>query len=181
MQAEMQQIRPDMTMREIIIKYPSAQRALFQKFHIGGCSSCGYDMSDTLQQVMVNHRREAKVDQAIEEIYESARVDEAMQIEPKVLKAAIDAGEKWRIIDVRDPFEAEVGTIQGAEMLSRELATEMMKQWPKDTNIVFFCHSGMRSLEATSYFKGHGLKNAKNLKGGIDRWSVEIDPSIPRY
>lgn len=181
MQAEMQQIRPDMTMEQILTLYPSARRALFQKYHIGGCSSCGYSLSDTLEQVMIKHNRLQHLEQAIEDIYESARVDEAMQIEPQELKQSLDAGEAWRIIDVRDPFEAEIAAIPGSELLTRELAIEMIQKWPKDTKVVFYCHSGMRSLEATSYFKGHGLVNAKNLKGGIDRWSVEIDPSIPRY
>ncbi|EHQ06996.1 MAG: rhodanese-like domain-containing protein [Leptonema illini] len=181
MQAEMQQIQPDMTMEQILNLYPSARRALFQKYHIGGCSSCGYSMSDTLEQVLIKHNRAQHVEQAVEDIYESARVDEAMQIEPQALKQALDAGETWRIIDVRDPFETEIATIPGSELLSRELAMDMLQKWPKDTKIVFFCHAGIRSLEATSYFKGHGLVNAKNLKGGIDRWSEEIDPSIPRY
>ena len=181
MQAEMQQIQPDMTMEQILNLYPSARRALFQKYHIGGCSSCGYSMSDTLEQVLIKHNRAHAVEQAVEDIYESARVDEAMQIEPQALKQALDAGETWRIIDVRDPFETEIATIPGSELLSRELAMDMLQKWPKDTKIVFFCHAGIRSLEVTSYFKGHGFVNAKNLKGGIDRWSEEIDPSIPRY
>ncbi|MBW7857125.1 MAG: rhodanese-like domain-containing protein [Leptonema sp. (in: Bacteria)] len=177
----MKEILPTMIMHEIISHYPSAQRALFQQYHIGGCSSCGFALTDTLEQVMENHDRGHQVNQAIAEIYESARVDQEMQIEPDELKASLDSGEKWRIVDVRDPFEAEIAQMPGAELLDKLLAKDMLLNWPKDTKVVFICHSGMRSLEATSYFKGHGLINAKNLKGGIDRWAEEIDTTIPRY
>ena len=58
MNATMTEIKPEMTMGEILTHYPSAKRALFQKYHIGGCSSCGFAMEDTLTEVFVNHRRE---------------------------------------------------------------------------------------------------------------------------
>ena len=119
--------------------------------------------------------------EAIDHIYESARVDEEMQIDPQELKSKLDAGENWKIIDVREPFEAQMAEIPGSEMLTREMAYEILNKWEKDTNIAFYCHVGQRSLEAASYFKGHGLPNVKSLRGGIDRWSEEIDDSIPRY
>ena len=175
------QISQNMQMQEIMEVYPGAKRALFQKYHIGGCSSCGFSPTDTLQQVFINHNRPTEVDSAIAWIYESARVDEEMQIEPSVLKAELDAGLPWKVIDVRDEMEAEIVALPGSELITRELAYEILQKWPKDTKIAFYCHSGVRSLEAASYFKGHGLPNVKSLKGGIDRWAVEIDPSLPRY
>lgn len=175
------QISQNMQMQQIMEVYPGAKRALFQKYHIGGCSSCGFQPSDTLEQVFINHNRPGEVEAAISWIYESARVDEEMQIEPSVLKSELDAGQGWKLIDVRDEMEAEIVSLPGSELITRELAYEILQKWPKDTKIAFYCHSGVRSLEAASYFKGHGLPNVKSLKGGIDRWAVEIDPSLPRY
>ena len=51
----------------------------------------------------------------------------------------------------------------------------------KNTEVIFYCHHGIRSLEAASYFKGHGLPNVKSLKGGIESYTMEVDSSIPRY
>lgn len=160
-------ISPDTRMEEILAHYPSAKRALFQKFHIGGCSSCGYQMSETLEEVLINHNRANMVSEAIEQIYESARVDEMMQISAEQLRAELA---DWKLIDVRDEFEAETQPMPGSEFLSQELAYEMMQKWPRDTKIVFFCSHGHRSLEAASYFKGHGLPNVKSLKGGMESW-----------
>ncbi|MBP9165555.1 MAG: hypothetical protein KBF99_20390, partial [Leptospiraceae bacterium] len=78
-------------------------------------------------------------------------------------------------------WEIEIAAIPGSEMISQKLAYEILNKWDKNTTTVFICHHGMRSLEATSYFKGHGLPNCKSLTGGVDLWSVEIDPSMKRY
>ncbi|MCE9596815.1 MAG: rhodanese-like domain-containing protein [Spirochaetia bacterium] len=175
------QITDSMQMQDIMEAYPGAKRALFQKYHIGGCQSCGFSPTDTLSEVFIKHNRPTEVEGAITYIYESARVDEEMQIEPAVLKAELDQGIPWKLIDVRDEMEAEIVTLPGSQLITRELAYEILEKMPKDVKIAFYCHSGIRSMEATSYFKGHGLKNVKSLKGGIDRWAVEIDQSLPRY
>jgi len=73
-----------------------------------------------------------------------------------------------------------VAHIQGATLVSEALTQEMM-QWPKDTPIVFYCHLGQRSLDATSYFAGHGFRNVRSITGGIEAWSLEVDPLVPRY
>ena len=70
--------------------------------------------------------------------------------------------------------------LQGATLVSEELTQEMM-QWPKDTPIVFYCHLGQRSLDAASYFAGHGFRNVRSITGGIEAWSLEVDPLVPRY
>ena len=54
-------------------------------------------------------------------------------------------------------------------------------RWPQDTPIVFDCHHGQRSLDAASYFAGHGFTEVRSMTGGIDAWAVEVDPSVPRY
>ena len=175
------EITPEMKMGEILDIYPGAKRALFQKYHIGGCSSCGFSLDESLTEVFVNHRRDKEVDNAIKFIYDSAEVDRQMQISPKELKERLDKGEDLKLVDVREDWEIEIASIPGSEMISQKLAYEILNKWDKNTTTVFICHHGMRSLEATSYFKGHGLPNCKSLTGGVDLWSVEIDPSMKRY
>ncbi len=58
----------------------------------------------------------------------------------------------------------------------------VLMQWPRDTGLIAVIdHQGARSLDAAAYFAGHGFTNVKALFGGIDAWSQEIDPALPRY
>lgn len=175
------EITPQTTMGEILSAYPSAKRALFQKYHIGGCSSCGYSLDQTLEEVMINHRRGKEVQNAIQFIYQSAEIDKMAQITPQELKDMMDKGEKFHLIDVREDWEIEIAKLPNSQILTQRLAYEILNQWDKNEKIIFYCHHGLRSLEAAAYFIGHGIPNAKSLAGGIERYSMEIDPSIPRY
>ena len=104
------------------------------------------------------------------------------EITAEELKAKQDAGEKFRLIDVREPSEYQVAKIDGSELKplgqipnwANELAN-------KDEEIVLHCHHGMRSDRACQYLAAQGFTNVKNLIGGIDEWSLKVDPSVPRY
>ena len=175
------EIKKDMTMGDIITHYPSAKRALFQKYHVGGCSSCGYALDETLEEVMINHKRDKEVGNAISFIYESAEIDKQMQLEPTELKQKLENGETVRMVDVREDWEADIVKFPDSELINQNLAYEILNKWDKNTLVVFYCHQGMRSLEAASYFKGHGLPNVKSLSGGIDRYAAEVDTTLARY
>jgi rhodanese-related sulfurtransferase len=86
-----------------------------------------------------------------------------------------------KIVDVREDWEIEIAKLPGSEVINQKLAYEILNKMDKNTEVVFYCHHGLRSLEAASYFKGHGLPNVKSLKGGIELYTMEVDPSIPRY
>jgi rhodanese-related sulfurtransferase len=88
-----------------------------------------------------------------------------------------------RLIDVREPDEWNVARIPGAELLP-------LSQWPaiavekladKSQPLLIQCHHGGRSARATAWLLDQGFQNATNLAGGIDAWSTQIDPSVPRY
>jgi len=175
------EITPSTSMGEILSNFPSAKRALFQKYHIGGCSSCGYSLEESLEEVMINHKRDKEVNNAIQYIYESAEVDKLLQISPAELKQKLDSGLDIKIVDVREDWEIEIAKLPGSEVINQKLAYEILNKMDKNTEVVFYCHHGLRSLEAASYFKGHGLPNVKSLKGGIESYTMEVDPSIPRY
>lgn len=174
-------IQPNTKMFEILQTFPSAHRVLFQKYHIGGCSSCGYSLNDTIEEVFIKHNKIHLLDEAIQNLYESLKLDEQLQLSPKELKTILERDPSWKLIDVREPFEREIAYIPNSILLTRELAFEILEKWDKNTPMVFYCHTGIRSLEATYYFYNHGFHNVKNLKGGIDAYAKEVDPSIPLY
>ena len=170
------------TMQAVLAAYPSAQRGLFTRYHIGGCGSCGYQPTDTLEQVAQKHNIH-DVDQVVAYIQrdEADALDRYMQVQPVEVAAVLRDGPSFlRLVDVRTPEEWELARIPGATLITEELAHELMLQ-PKDSPIVFYCHVGARSLDAAAYYAGHGFKNVRSMTGGIDAWSGEVDESIPRY
>lgn len=96
------------------------------------------------------------------------------------LKAKLDAGEPVALYDVREEHETATARIEGATRLDED-AVRAIDALPRDALLVFHCHSGVRSQQAAEYFRQQGFTNVHNLAGGIDAWSQEIDPSVPRY
>jgi rhodanese-related sulfurtransferase len=169
-------IDPNITMRELLEKFPGAQRALFRKYHIGGCSSCGFSPEETLAQVCARNEN-VEVDLAIAHIVASEEAERAMQIEPGELAERLRRGEKIQLVDVRTREEFEAVKIDDAHLFTQELMPELSRENP----VVIYDHVGTRSLDAAAYFQGHGFEKVKSLRGGIDAWSAEIDPTLPRY
>ena len=173
------EIRPEMTMEQILEAAPSAQRALFQRYHVGGCSACGFQPTDTLQQVCKDHNI-LDVNEVIQTIRRAEELDGKVQIEPSQVRAWLDAGDDFSFIDVRAPEELEQARIAEAEPLDYTDQGRYMSL-PKDRRIVFTCHTGERSMDVASYFIGHGFTSVFSMRGGILAWSQEIDPSVPQY
>ena len=100
--------------------------------------------------------------------------------------SAKEAHDLWKrgaikLLDVRGKEERQLARIEGVPMVDQDLSREIIGKWPKDTPIVLHCHHGIRSLDAASYFTAQGFTNVKSLTGGIDAWSNEVDPSVPKY
>jgi len=168
----------DWTMQQVTTVFPSAQRALFQKYHVGGCSSCGFQPNDTLGTVAVNHGLD--VNEVIEHVKRSQEMEKNVEITPRETAELLKQG-KIKLLDVRTPEEYAIAKVAGSVLVDQGLAQEIMQTWPKDTAIVTICHHGMRSLDAAAYMRGHGFLDTRSMTGGIDAWSAQIDPSIPRY
>ncbi len=168
-----------MTMEAILEVVPSAQRALFQRYHVGGCSSCGFQPTDTLAQVCKDHNI-LDVSEVVRYLLTAKELDETMQVPPAQVKSWLEAGERLRFIDVRPPEEIERSAIPGAEPLDYENSQQYM-EIPKDTRLVFACKSGARSLDVAAYFVGHGFKEVYSLRGGLEGWRKDLDPSLPTY
>jgi monothiol glutaredoxin len=96
------------------------------------------------------------------------------------VKGMIDSGATFEFVDVRTDQEVAIARIAGARLLDQAYHDALVAM-DRETPMVFQCHHGIRSQQAAEYFRQHGFRNLTNLAGGIDAWSVEVDPSVPRY
>jgi molybdopterin/thiamine biosynthesis adenylyltransferase/rhodanese-related sulfurtransferase len=85
------------------------------------------------------------------------------------------------VVDVREPREAQLAHIEGARLIPLRELPARITELPSDAEIVTHCHHGARSLKAREILKGAGFANVRSLAGGIDAWSREVDPKVPRY
>jgi rhodanese-related sulfurtransferase len=173
-------IDPDITMKELLVQFPGAQRALFRKYHIGGCANCGFSPEETLAGVC-SRNENLDVVEVIEHIQASEEAERAMQIEPQELAERIAAGEPVYLLDVRTREEFEAVKLPDAHLFTQELMQEILGTTDRKNLFVVYDHTGARSMDAAAYFQGHGFENVKSLRGGIDAWSAEVDPKLPRY
>jgi molybdopterin/thiamine biosynthesis adenylyltransferase/rhodanese-related sulfurtransferase len=97
------------------------------------------------------------------------------------LKRKMDDGETFELIDVREPFEFEIARIDGAKLIPLGDIPERAAELRGEQLIIVHCHSGRRSAQAVRLLQQRGFTNVYNLEGGIDAWSDQIDPSVPRY
>lgn len=98
------------------------------------------------------------------------------------LKTKMDAGEKFRLIDVRETSEYNLARIAGAELKPLGQIQQWARELPdRDEEIIVHCHHGMRSARACAYLSQQGFTNLKNLTGGIAAWSQQVDPAVPQY
>lgn len=166
-------------MQELLAAYPGAQRALFRNYHIGGCASCGFRPDETLSELCARNDG-ISPEEVLDKVRESHEADARIYILPSDANEAVKSGGA-RLLDIRTREEHEAVRIGDAQLFSQDLIQEIMSGWPKETPIIIYDHTGTRSLDAAAYFSGHGFTNVRALKGGIDAWSQQVDPSLPRY
>jgi adenylyltransferase/sulfurtransferase len=85
------------------------------------------------------------------------------------------------LLDVREPFEAEIARIEGATLVPMRTVPARLAEIPRDRDVIVHCHHGMRSRSVADFLKAQGYTRIANLSGGIDRWSADVDPSVPTY
>jgi adenylyltransferase/sulfurtransferase len=108
-------------------------------------------------------------------------VAEAWEITVSELKRLIDSGAHVNLIDVREPHEYALCHINGSRPAPLSQIPMALKELNPNEEYVFYCHVRERSGFVVNYLRHLGFRNVKNLEGGIDRWAVEIDRSIPRH
>lgn len=173
-------INPSSTMSQVLEAYPGAQRALFRRYHIGGCSSCAFRPDETLAQVCERNGN-LNVDEVFEHIRSSHEQDAKIFITPKELADWRKEDSSVRLVDVRSREEFEAVHIDGSVLLSQDVMRQVMADGSNTRPLVIIDHHGKQGLDAAAYFLGHGLQNVRCLRGGIDAWSQEVDPKVRRY
>lgn len=105
-----------------------------------------------------------------------------MQISVSALKELMDTGEPVVLIDCREKDEHDFCSIPGAGLIPlSEFENRAGKELGKHDRIFIHCHHGGRSMRACEYLVSQGFQNVTNVGGGIDAWSQQVDPKVPRY
>jgi rhodanese-related sulfurtransferase len=104
-----------------------------------------------------------------------------LEISVAELRRRQQAGEKFKLVDVREQWEYDVCRIEGARLMPMRTIPANLQALDSDESVICYCHHGMRSLDVAAWLRSQGVESAQSLAGGIDRWSMEIDPSVPRY
>ena len=110
-------------------------------------------------------------------------VETPLEIDCQSVKAKLDAGESFVLLDCREAGEHALVQIAGGRLLPMsELMARCGELEPhRDELIVVYCHLGMRSREVAAWLRQQGFAHVQSMTGGIDQWAVEIDPTLPRY
>ncbi|MGH7989767.1 MAG: rhodanese-like domain-containing protein, partial [Limisphaerales bacterium] len=122
------------------------------------------DVTEVLAHIQSSHEQDAKV-----------------LISPKELAELLQRDKSVKLIDVRSREEFEAVKIEGSVLLSQDVMRELMASGSNTNPIVVIDHAGKNGLDAAAYFMGHGLQNARCLRGGIDAWAQEVEPKMRRY
>ena len=173
-------LTPQTTLQRVLEIFPGAQRALFRRYHIGGCSSCAFQPGETLQELCA---RNGGIDpgEMIDHIQSSHDQDAKLLLAPAELARLRQQRPSLRLLDVRTREEHESVRIDGSILMSQSTMQEILGQWPREELFIIYDHSGRQALDAAAYFMGHGFANVRCLRGGIDAWSLEVDSRLPRY
>jgi len=105
-----------------------------------------------------------------------------LEISPGEVKSRLENGEPLRLIDVREPEEHAICRIESARLIPMRSIPQHLSELDDDgPMLIVYCHHGIRSLNVVHWLRGQGLENSRSLAGGIDLWSIEVDPAVPRY
>jgi rhodanese-related sulfurtransferase len=159
----------------ILETLPGARRAIFARYHLGGCQSCAFSNDETLANLCT--RSEVSAEEMLEHLLTSHAHDSEMLMEPADAKTAL---ESMTLVDLRTREEHEAVAIPGSLFFTREFQQQLFAG-DAAARILLYDHSGKNVLDQVAWFRGHGLKETYGLRGGIDAWSREVDRSIPRY
>jgi rhodanese-related sulfurtransferase len=100
---------------------------------------------------------------------------------PLELRQRQERCEELTILDVREPWERQTASIAPSAHIPMSDIPARLQELDPEQHIVVYCHHGVRSLLVTDWLRKQGYQKAQSMSGGIDRWSLQIDPGIPRY
>ena len=104
------------------------------------------------------------------------------EIAPEELRAQQEAGGDVVLLDVREPWECEIAKIANSKSIPMgDIPARFNQELDPEKHIVVICHHGVRSMNVTAWLRQQGFEKAQSLRGGIDRWARQIDPTVPVY
>lgn len=107
-----------------------------------------------------------------------------METTPVEVNRSLLGGGKIVLVDVREPAEVQAASLAGAHVIPMRTVPAHLQEieaLTDDATVIVFCHHGMRSLQVVNWLREQGVAQCQSMMGGIDRWSCEIDPAVPRY
>jgi len=165
----------DSPMGSILETLPGAGRAIFARYHLGGCQSCAFANEETLEELC--KRSELPAEEVLEHLLSSHEHDAALWMEPTEAKQRML---EMRWIDLRTREEHEAVVISGSDFFTQELQQQIFAGDPNQ-KILLYDHLGKNVLDQVAWFRGHGFNETYGLLGGIDAWSQQVEPTLQRY
>lgn len=105
-----------------------------------------------------------------------------LEITIEQLRDQLASGRAPLLLDVREPWEFALAQIPGSTLIPmNEIPARAFNELDEEQPIAVLCHHGARSLSVANWLRGQGFEHAQSVAGGIDAWSRQVDPSIPRY
>ena len=104
-----------------------------------------------------------------------------MELSVNEVRRALDRGDEVLLLDCRNDNERAFCAIEPSLHIPMPQTPERLGELPTDKPIIVYCHHGVRSRNVASFLREQGLEDVRSMTGGIDAWSLEIDPAIPRY
>ena len=104
-----------------------------------------------------------------------------IEIAPRDVNQLLSSGKQVFFVDVREKWEHQTTRIEGATLIPLREIPGNLSVFERAQEVVLFCHHGMRSLDAAAWLRSQGVTAARSMAGGIDRWSLEVDPRVARY
>lgn len=172
-------LTPETPIGEALSQIASGRRALFAQFHLGGCASCGFSPQETIAALCA---RNGEIDpQTMIDCLLNAQITEAAYlISPQEAQAALSSATPPLLIDCRTREEHDAVRLPQSLFLDETLQQSLFAASPPPA-VILYDHRGQHALDTCAWFVGHGLAATQVLRGGIDAWSREIAPSLPRY
>jgi rhodanese-related sulfurtransferase len=104
------------------------------------------------------------------------------EITPEEVRTKIDQGEKFTLIDVREPWEFETASMVGAKLIPMgDIPVRAHQELDPEDHIVVVCHHGVRSMNVTAWLRQQGFEKSQSMRGGIDAWARQVDGNVPVY
>ena len=155
--------------------WPTIPQLYINREFVGGCDiveelSTNGELAEVLKQAYPDREFTPPPPPAEVQEISSTEASEMLKQNPEI-----------PLLDVRSEEERAMACINNSRLLDNQLAQEIQESWDLESPMILICHQGVRSLQAGQYFTSQGFQQVYHISDGIDGWSLNVDPAIPRY